>query len=403
MLFVYLLFICAAIISLTPSKATASVIGDPADSECCVSDVLHRFVESNALSGAVVLVANHQDVLAVECAGYSNLEIKRLMQPDDLFWIASMTKAMTVCCVLMLAEEGKLSIDDPVCKYIPEFNDQMVLVEADENHNLLRKPKNPVTIKQLLNHTSGVLGSYPYSSVLDVPSLEERVLGAALTPLAFEPGSCFSYGNGGYETAGRIIELVSGVGYWEFIKTRLLQPLGMGDTDFAVAEADMERLAESYLVDDTDALVSTSCLLSYPLTNRDRCANPAGGLFSTARDVCRFCQMVMNGGELDGRRYLSPQSVGLMTTTTTGTLLNGGESERGYGLGWNTTQYYDETHILSVKPYMHSGAFRTDMCIDPEHNLLMVTMIQRENCYDEHIFHDPLWDAALKSYGSAEA
>ena len=400
---VLFLSLCAAIIFLTPLKSLASEVGESADSSGGISDVLHRFVESHALSGAVVLVANKQDVLAVECAGYSNLETKRLMLPDDLFWIASMTKAMTVCCVLMLAEEGKLRIDDPVCAYIPEYQHQMVLVESDEDHKLLRKPKNPVTIKQLLNHTSGVVGAYPYSSVLDVPSLKERVLGAALTPLAFEPGSRFSYGNGGYETAGRIIEVMSGMGYWEFIKTRLLQPLGMCDTDFAVAEADMERLAESYLVDDTAALVSTPCLLSYPLTNRDRCANPAGGLFSTARDVCRFCQMVMNGGILDGRRYLTPQSVGLMTTTTTGTLLNDGQSERGYGLGWNTNQYFDETQILSVKPYMHSGAFRTDMCIDPEHNLLMVTMIQRENCYDEHIFHDPLWDAALKSYGSAEA
>ncbi len=366
-----------------------------------IAHALQPFVDGNQISGGVMLVADKNKVLVTECVGYSDRDNKVPMKPNDVFFIASMTKAMTSTCIMMLVDEGKLSLEDPVEKYIPEYHGQMVVVESDENHKLLRKPKAPVTIKQLLTHTSGVLGGNPYLKSLDDKSLKERIVANALTPLMFEPGTQFSYGNGGYETAGRIIEIVTGESYWQFMLDRLIKPLGMKDTDFVLKKSQLPRFVKLYTPDEKFTKMDyTPMAAVMPLTSRNRCANPAGGLYSTAQDIARYCQMLLNGGQLDGRRYLSEKSVGIMTTTQTGTIMNGGESEVGYGLGWNTSQYFSAEHPLSKTLYSHSGAFRTDMCVDPEHGLVMVFMTQRGNLTDSSAFTRPFWAIAQKYFGS---
>lgn len=364
-----------------------------------ISKAMQQFVDGNQFGGAIMLVADKDNVLVTECVGYSDLKKKTPIKPDAIFWIASMTKAMTSTCIMMLVDEGKISIDDPVEKYLPEFNGQMVLAESDDNHRLLKKPLAPVTIKQLLNHTSGVVGGYPFTGILDTPSLGERVMAAALTPLGFEPNTRFSYGNGGYETAGRIIEVVSGMSYWKFIQDRLIIPLGMKDTNFVLTKSQLARLAKTYTPNDDFTVMTESTIpLTYPLTTKARSANPAGGLFSTANDVARYCQMLLNGGELDGKRYISRESLGIMTTTLTGHLLNDGKSENGYGLGWTTSQYYKPSAPLSVKAYSHSGAYRTDMCVDDEHGLVMVFMTQRGNLGDSSAFTNPFHKLAVENF-----
>ncbi len=142
-------------------------------------------IDKHQIAGAVMLVANKEKVLAIESVGYADLETKRPMKADTTFVIASMTKAMTCTAIMMLVDEGKLKLDDPVEKYLPEFKGQMVQVEGDDEHKLLRKPKAPITILQALNHTSGLLTNYPYTNLVDTPSQYQRVLAAALTPLQF--------------------------------------------------------------------------------------------------------------------------------------------------------------------------------------------------------------------------
>lgn len=364
---------------------------------------MQPFIDSHRISGAVMLVADKQKVLALEAVGYADMAAKRPMKADTMFAIASMTKAMTATAIMMLVDEGKLSLNDPVEKYLPEFKDQMVLAEADAEHRLLHKPKAPITILQCLNHTSGLSTNYPFTSLVDTPSMRERVLAAALIPLQFEPDSQFAYGNGGYETAGRIIEVVSGMSYGEFMEKRLFKPLGMSQTRFVPTKGQVERLAKLYTPNEQfTKLTETPLPVSYPLTDPSRVPFAAGGLFSDAKDVAKYCQMVLNGGAYKGMRYLSEQATGKMTTTTTGRLLNDGVAENGYGLGWNTGQYFDSSAPLSTKPFAHSGAFRTDMYIDPANELIFIFMVQVGNMTDSSPFTLPFHQAALECFGKAK-
>ncbi len=250
-------------------------------------------IDKHQIAGAVMLVANKQKVLAIESVGYADLETKRPMKADTMFVIASMTKAMTGTAIMMLVDEGKLKLDDPVEKYLLEFKGQMVLVEGDDEHKLLRKPKAPITILQALNHTSGLLTNYPYTPLVDTPSQYQRVLAAAMTPLQFEPGSQFSYGNCGYETAGRIIEVVTGMSNGEFLTKRLLKPLGMSQTRFIPTAAQVSRLAKLYTPNQAGTeLEETPFPVTFPLTDRNRIPFAAGGLLSDAKDIAKYCQML---------------------------------------------------------------------------------------------------------------
>ena len=242
------------------------------------------------------------------------------MRTDALFWIASQSKPMTATALMMLVDEGKVNVDDPVEKYLPEFKGQWVKAEQDTEHVLLKKPAHPITVKNVLSHTSGL----PFSSPLEQPTLDllplaARVRSYAMLPLEFEPDSKYQYSNAGINTAGRIIEVVSGMPYAQFLDQRLFQPLGMKDTTFWPNPEQVRRLAKSYKPNaaKTDLEETTITQLRYPLTDRTREPMPAGGLFSTAADVARFCQMILNGGVLNGKRYLSEAAVKQMTSRQT--------------------------------------------------------------------------------------
>jgi len=212
-----------------------------------IRDAVQPFVDRQELAGAVMLVSNDEEVLSVTVVGEANREENRKMDANAVFWIASQSKPMTAVSLMMLVDEGKISVSDPVDKYLPEFRGQMVVVEQDENHRLLVKPNQPVTIANLLSHTSGL----PFRSNLEVPTLDrlplaDRVRSYAMTPLDFQPGSAYRYSNAGINTAARIVEVVSGDPFHEFITKRLFEPLGMTDTTFWPNEKQLERLAVSY-------------------------------------------------------------------------------------------------------------------------------------------------------------
>ena len=345
-----------------------------------IADSLQPFVDNNILAGAVTLVASRDKVLSLEAVGYADVGAKTPMKTDDLFWIASMSKGMTAAAFMMLVDEGKVKLDDPVEKYLPEFKGQWLIAEQDDSHMLLKKPKHPITIREILSHTSGL----PFASKLEAPTLDGLPLRVAvgsyaMTPLVYEPDTKFQYANAGINTAGRIIEVVSGMPYEDFMQKRLFEPLGMKDTTFWPTEGQVKRLAKSYRPGkDNKGLEETSIgQLTYPLTDRKRQPMPGGGLFSTASDVGAFCQMVLNGGTYQGKRCLSEEAVRQMTSTQTGDLLNGGKGENGYGLGWFTSRKSHGAAGPAIPgPCEHGGAYSTNMRIDPERGLITVYMVQ---------------------------
>ena len=328
-----------------------------------VAAVLQPFVDKHALAGAVTLVADKDKVLSLDAVGFADIADKKAMPTDALFWIASQSKPITAAAFMMLVDEGKVKLDDPIEKYLPEFKGQWLTAERDNEHMLLKKPKHPITVRNVLSHTSGL----PFASAMEQPTLDMlplrvAVKSYAMTPLVFEPDSKYAYSNAGINTAGRIIEVVSGMPYEDFLDKRLFGPLGMKDTTFWPNEEQVKRLAKSYkpTADKNDLEEIKIGQLKYPLGDRTRQPMPAGGLFSTAADVGRFCQMVLNGGTFQSKRYLSEEAVKTMTSKQTGALKDG------YGLGWSTHNGV----------FGHGGAFATNMNIDSNRGLITVFMVQ---------------------------
>jgi CubicO group peptidase (beta-lactamase class C family) len=349
------------LLSVAPSAS-------PADAESgrepAIARALQPFVERRVLAGAVGLVASKDEVLALEAVGFGDVATRKRMSADALFWIASQSKPMTVAALMMLVDEGKVNLEDPVERYLPEFKGQMVVVERDADHVLLRKPGHPIKVRELLNHTSGM----PFKSPMEEPTLDllplrDAVRSYALVPLQFEPGSKYDYSNAGINTAGRLIEVVSGLSYESFMEQRLFKPLGMKDTTFWPNSTQARRLAKSYQLnsEQTELEEVPITQLQYPLTDRKRQPVPAGGLFSTAQDVARFCQMILNGGSFNGQQLLSQAAIAQMTTKQTGDTV-----KEGYGYGWS----------LRGSSFGHGGAYSTNMKIDPQLGLITVFMVQ---------------------------
>jgi CubicO group peptidase (beta-lactamase class C family) len=354
-----LLFLLPAVLWLAPPASAE----EPPSSKA-VAAALQPFVEHHTLAGAVVLVADKDRVLSVDAVGFADVAAGKPMRPDAVFWIASMSKPITAAALMILVDEGKVGLDDPIDKYLPEFKDQWLAVEQDKEHVLLKHPKTPVTVRHVLSHTSGM----PFKSAMEQPTLDllplrDAVHSYALTPLQSEPGTRYQYSNAGINTAGRIIEVVSEQPYEEFLDKRLFGPLGMKDTTFWPDEGQVKRLARSYKPDAAKTGLEETPIgqLKYPLSDRKRRPVPAGGLFSTADDVGRFCRMVLAGGTFEGKRYLSESAVKQMTTRQTAEPI-----KESYGLGWSA----------GGDTFGHGGAHATDMTIDVKHGLVYVYMVQ---------------------------
>lgn len=347
-----------------------------------VSSAMQAFVDKHELAGAVTLVWRGDQLICHEAVGYQDLETKTPMAKDSLFWIASMTKPITAMGVMMLIEEGKLSLDDPVAKHLPEFRGQMLLKEKTADQIVLVKPARAITIKDLMTHTSGLVGKSPLDEeALDVLTLKEAVMTYALSPLQFEPGSKWSYCNPGINTLGRLIEVASGEEYAKFMDKRFFKPLKMKDTTFWPSAGNVKkRLATSYKPDaDGKGLEPTTVkYLTAPYSSKKRSPLAAGGLFSTAEDLLKLYQMVLNGGELDGKRYLKAETIKLMTQNHTGDLKASFTEGMGMGLGFHVVMNpTGVTSTLSPGTFGHGGAHGTQGWIDPVKKTIHILLIQR--------------------------
>jgi CubicO group peptidase (beta-lactamase class C family) len=365
---------------------------------------LQPFVDSRSLAGAVTLVASPDRVLSLDAVGYADVAAKVPMKTDDLFWIASMSKPITATALMMLVDERKVALDDPVEKYLPEFRGQMLITEQGRDKLVLKKPAHPITIREILSHTSGLVGRSPLEHELDTLPLRIGAITYGLSPLHFPPGTKYEYCNPGINTAGRIIEVVAGIPYEEFLEKRLFDPLQMKDTTFWPDDSQLHRLAKSYKPGPNNKGLEETPItqLTYPLSDRKRNPYPAGGLFSTASDLGRFCRMIASGGALEGTRYVSESAVREMTSTQTGNLLNGGKGEHGYGLGWSTSRKSPgSTGPVIAGPCGHGGAYATNMAIDPEHRLVTVYLVQHAGFpgIDGGKIHQAFMKAAIASLG----
>ena len=339
---------------------------------------LQPFVDRHVLAGAVALVASKTEVLSLDAVGHADLAAGLPMRTDCLFWIASTSKPMTVTALMMLVDEGKVQVEEPVERYLPEFKGQMLTVEQDDDHAIHKRPARPITVRDILSHTSGLPFMSRVEQVIDARPLREAVVSYALTPLKSEPGAKYDYSNAGTNTAGRIIEVISGLPYEQFMQQRLFTPLGMKDTTFFPSQEQVARLAKCYKPNAVKTGVEETTIdqLTYPLSAAGRHPCPAGGLFSTAADVARFGQMILNGGQLDGRRYLSEAAVRQMTSTQTGTLLSQNGNEAGYGFGWSTSRKDPGSGPAPAGACGHGGACSNQFSIDPQRQRVMVFMVQ---------------------------
>ncbi len=357
-----------------------SVGGFAADS------VVAPFVQREELAGAVMLVADKDKVLSVTTEGFADIAAHKPMQADALFWIASQSKCMTAVAVLMLVDEGKIALDDPIEKYLPEFKGQRVAPpKPDSKAEAKGKKKeqaskavvpavtesqptvHPITIREVLSHVSGL----PFKSDEEKPTLDglplaEAVKTYAKAPLATQPGTHYQYSNAGINTAARVLEVVSGMPYENFMQQRLFDPLGMKDTTFWPNAEQVTRLALTYKPDGTKKKLERGSLgqLQDDLTDRQhRFPMPAGGLFSTAGDTARFCRMLLNRGELAGKRYLSQKSFEALTSRQTPAAL-----PQSYGFG------------LQVTPegFGHGGAQATNMDVRVKNGLVLIWMVQHQ-------------------------
>jgi CubicO group peptidase (beta-lactamase class C family) len=352
--------ICAT--GLASASALAHSVEPPS-----FADIVQPHIDSGKFVGALGVVFSSQGVLAAPSAGYANLESKAPLSGNTLFWIASTTKPFQATAIMMLVDDGKVGLDDPVVKYLPEFKPRIAATAASGKVKM-KKPKRPITVRMLLNHTSGLTyapaGEMPPR--VDCCPLTELVERFAALPLAFEPGTSFQYSNAGPDTASRIVEVVSGQRFEDFLSERLLWPLGMHDTTFFPNDEQLARLATSYWFDPAAGklvVAPNEIFLTAPYGDRGIRHAPGGGLFSRGTDLALFGQMFLNKGTYGGRRYLSEAAVAEMTRNQIAPeimskvpQLPGPDAPMGYGLGWG---------VGASGAYFHTGVNMTIIRVDP--------------------------------------
>jgi CubicO group peptidase (beta-lactamase class C family) len=365
----------AAAIALS---ATLTAFG-PASTLPGIGAAMHDMIDRKEVAGAVTAVVTRDKVLHLESTGFADVAAKRPMTPDTLFWIASMTKPITGAAILMLQDEGKLNVADPVARYLPEF----AALKSPSG-----KPAN-LTLTQILTHTSG-LGEASGPAAQQARTLADLVPLWLAAPMQYEPGAQWKYTQSGINAAARIVEVVSGMTFDAFVQKRIFDPLEMVSTTFYPADEQRARLATAY-AKNKDTRVLDPALPRADYGRRDRPPQGNGGLFSTAPDYARFAQMLLNRGTLGGHRYLSERAMTFLTTPQTpagmptGFFQSDTYGTRGMNYGWGiATCILRAPHegvaaTLSPGTYGHGGAWGTQAWIDPVKGVAYILMVQRSN------------------------
>ena len=360
-----------------------------------ISKTVQQSIDDKRIAGAVTLVARHGHVVWFKAQGMSDREAGKPMRPDSIFRICSMSKPITSTAVMMLYEEGKFLLDDPISKYLPEFKDPKVLVKPANGPSYTIPATREITIRDLLRHTSGLTynwneklgplyekanvaaGLMPYDGTIG-----DNVKRLAPLPLLFNPGERFEYSLS-VDVLGRLVEVVSGKPFDEFLRTRIFEPLGMKDTSFFPPDNKLDRLTTAYTYYDgkglnrfPDAPITEgtfSYSADYPSKGPKKLFSGGGGLTSTAEDYARFCQMMLNGGKWGNTRLLSRKTVELMTHDQLGKI----GPEQAFGLGFGVAGVKTPLEELGTPgSYNWGGFFFTGFSVDPKEELIIVFMGQ---------------------------
>lgn len=374
--------------------AEPATVGVSSDRLARLSATMREYVDAGRAAGIVTIVLRDGKVIHHEAFGQRDREAAAAMTTDAIFRIASMSKAITSVAAMMLIEEGKLLLSHPVSKFIPSFEETTVVVPPPPGAVAgtpvsVVPARRPVTIRDLLTHTSGIgYGSGPAEPLYKAANVhmwyfadKAEPIGAAIDRLAAlpfdaQPGERFVYGFS-TDILGVVIEKASGLTLDEFFRTRIFEPLKMPDTHFYLPLAKRDRLATTYSLEDgalvraPDARMGQGDYVDGPRQS----FSGGAGLLSTASDYARFLQMLVNGGELDGVRLLSPKTVELMTTNHVGTLFNDGDT--GFGLGFEIVEHVGRSGRLgSEGVFSWGGAYHTTFWADPKENVVAVLMTQ---------------------------
>jgi CubicO group peptidase (beta-lactamase class C family) len=361
-----------------------------------VGEAVQRHIAAGNVAGAVTLVARRGKIAHFEANGVMDVDTKKPMAKDNLFRLASMSKPITGVAVMMLVEEGKIRLNDPVSRFVPEF--------AELNKVAVPRPGAPsppqgrqggappqydvvsanrqITIADLLKHGSGLvsggLGAADAARLAPrtpTDTLATYIPKLATVPLDFQPGTLWRYsGQAGFDVLSRVVEVVSGQTYDKFLQERLLGPLGMPDTGFFAPASKASRVV-------TMSESTPNGLRAVARTDSTVYFSGAGGMMSTAEDYLQFAQMMLNGGELNGRRYLSPQTMALMTSNHTGDLVNGqfGRPPRGMGFGLSMQVVMDPVAAdlrVSKGAFGWAGGTGVSFWVEPAEQLVSIYFIQ---------------------------
>ena len=347
---------------------------------------LQKFVDDGRISGAVTLVATQDRILHSAVVGQADLAAQRPMAEDSIFRIASLTKTITAAGLMLLVAEGKVAIDDPVAKYIPEFTDQKL-----KDGSAAR----PVTIRDVMTHTAGL--AQPDRERSSRQTLAEMAADVGRAPLAFAPGSQWQYSSG-LTVAGRVIEVVSGQEFSQFLRTRIFSPLQMHDTTFVLSPAQARRLAVTY---QPGKNAGELLPVEIPDPTQPRTPNPSGGLFSTAGDLARFYQAVLQDLTATSPRLLPAALARQMVSPLTPGIVTGFTPGNAWGLGWCIVeQPQGVTRHLFSGTFGHGGAWGTQAWVDQKRGLILILMIQRSGFgnSDGSDVRDAFNNAVLSAY-----
>lgn len=380
-----------SLVTACAAAATEPVEGVSIERLARLHDFMRTATDERGYLGAVTLIARNGRIVDWQAYGSSDLARRTPMAKDSIFRIRSMTKPIASVAVLMLMEEGKLTLDDPVARFLPEFTNAQVFAGGTADAPSLRTPKRPITIRHLLTHTAGFATGNGFAEPAKLleraqasasPDLATFARRLASVPLATDPGERFSYDGVGIEALSRLVEVVGDEPFDAFLQRRILAPLKMIDTGFSVPAAKRARIAELSMLGPQGRLVQAAAQAPAQQAGEPLNVYPsgAGGLYSTAGDYARFCQMLLNGGTLDGVTLLGRKTVELMMmnhlTQLTPPINEFSEAE-GFGLGgFVVLDVARRGRPGSVGQFGWSGSMSTYFTIDPKEQLTAILMLQ---------------------------
>jgi len=379
------------------SESSPHSVGLSEERLAAIDNMLKQSIEKNQIPGAVALIARNGKIVYYKAFGMAENETKRNLKREDIFRIASQTKAITSTAVMMLWEEGKFRLDDPISKYIPEFENAQILDSLNEiDTTYITSPaKGEITIRHLLTHTSGIgygiidndqfSKIYQKAGIIDLftttsITIKENIKKLAELPLHHNPGKQFTYSEG-LDVLGYLIEILSGKPLDEFFQERIFEPLGMNDTYFYLPDSKKFRLVPVQTIKDDKWIRYTNTYydIDYPIKGSKTFFSGGAGLSSTAKDYATFLQMYLNNGELNGVRLLSRTTVQVILANQIGDLL--GDPGAGYGLAFGLLNQEGQNMggRGSIGTFNWGGYFNTQYFADPKENIIGILMKQTQD------------------------